>query len=725
MMIRIMRLGLRRGAALICLGNLMLVSALCAEPVEWREVGPGGGGFLQGFAFDPAEPNRVYVTSDMNGVFLSDDAGDHWRWSSYGAGVTCGGIAVDPGNANLLYAVGPLGIYQSANRGKTWQLVYTRGNGFQGVNNASFGRLDTIFGSRGELVTVSQAGTVFVCTTVGDLIISRDRGRSWQRIPTGGRSRVRGVAPVDEKRVVAGLYEEGIFVSDDGGSTWRNVFSRPPEKLLALAIHPVQRKTLYALFGQPARVTYSPKYSVQRFPAYLYRSDDGGTNWKSIHEFSNLDLHFSATDDQGKRAMDVSKTGTIIILTHLPIRSGDGGKTWEVSRIEVKEDDDFIYQSSRQTGDGKGTIYADPRVPDRWFMSSMLAAFRSDDDGRTWRYKVNGLREQAYWFVRVNPQNPDIVIASDLDHGLIRSTDGGKTWKNIVVENPYEECDQLRFSPNDPTYRTLYALYAGHFPPVLAKSTDAGATWAIMKRWGEKPEGMMTGLCLIQGEKVPVMFVAETGAGVWKSVDEGKNWELKNKGLPKPEEMTYIQFLEADRRGFLYIGIMSKVSGKGGIFKSTDGGESWSAINQGLGSLGVRRRSFEIDPNNPEVLWVGNGRTVYRSTNGGQTWEPRIEGMFCSAILVEPGNSDVVYVCSYTGGGSGTEEQFTDGIYKSVDGGNYFFNISGELLRTIGTTYRVYDLEYAWRGPGRIWAAPGGGGLLYTVPCSGERRSFR
>jgi hypothetical protein len=180
-----------------------------------------------------------------------------------------------------------------------------------------------------------------------------------------------------------------------------------------------------------------------------------------------------------------------------------------------------------------------------------------------------------------------------------------------------------------------------------------------------------------------------------------------------------IQFLEADRRGFLYIGIMSKVSGKGGIFKSTDGGESWSAINQGLGSLGVRRRSFEIDPNNPDVLWVGNGRTVYRSTNGGQTWEPRIEGIFCTAILVEPGNSDVVYVCSYTGGG--TEEQFTDGIYKSVDGGNYFFNISGELLRTIGTTYRVYDLEYAWRGPGRIWAAPGGGGLLYTVPCSGER----
>ena len=688
--------------------------------VHWKEVGPGGGGFIQCFAFDPSNPQRVYVTSNMNGIFLSDDAGEHWRWTSYGASDACGGIAVDPNEPEVIYAVGPLGIYQSTDRGRTWGLVYTNGNGFDGVNNAFFGRLNSIFGRRGELVTVGQDGTVFVCTVVGDVVISRDRGRTWQRIAIGGHSRVRAVEAIDERRIVAGLYEEGIYLSDDGGRTWRKVFSRASEKLIALALHPGKRSVLYALFGRPARVTYKPKYAVERFPAFLYRSNDAGRRWELVHEFRGLDLRVAPQGDQGKRPMDVNKNGTIIILTWMPIRSADGGKTWEVSRLIVEEDDDFIYRSSRWSGDAKGTVYADPRVAGRWFMSSMLAAFRSDDDGRTWHYKVRGLREQAYWFVRVNPKNPDIVIASDLDHGLIRSTDGGHTWEDIVIDNPYEECDELRFSPNDETCQTLYAFFAHNFPPKLAKSTDGGATWTVLKRWENKPKYAMSRFCLTRGDKFPVMYVGEVGAGIWKSTDEGKTWELKNKGLPRPKEMTRIQFLESDRRGYLYVGIMSKVHGKGGIFKSTDGGESWFAINKGLSVLAVRRRSFAVDPNNPDVLWVGVGRTVYRSRNAGKSWEPRIVGMFCSAILVEPGNADVVYVASYTGGGN--ERQFTDGIYKSVDGGNYFFNISGELFRTIGSSYRVYDLEYGWRGNGCIWAAPSAGGLIYTEPAATAER---
>lgn len=225
----------------------------------------------------------------------------------------------------------------------------------------------------------------------------------------------------------------------------------------------------------------------------------------------------------------------------------------------------------------------------------------------------------------------------------------------------------------------------------------------------------MTRFCLIRGERSPIMYVGEPKVGIWKSVDEGKNWELKKEGLPKPEDMTYIHLLEADSRGNLYIGIASDVRNKSGIFKSTDDAETWFPINRGP----VRRRSLEIDPNNPDVLWVGVGRNVYRSENGGKSWEKRINNVTASAILVEPENSDVVYIASFTGGG--ILQQYTAGIYKSVDGGNYFFNISGELLRTIGSNYRVYDLEYSWKGSGRIWAAPYGGGLINTVPFISKR----
>ena len=222
----------------------------------------------------------------------------------------------------------------------------------------------------------------------------------------------------------------------------------------------------------------------------------------------------------------------------------------------------------------------------------------------------------------------------------------------------------------------------------------------------------MNEFCLTRGKKFPVMYVGEPKVGIWKSTDEGKSWTKKNKGLPRPEEINHIQFIESDTRGYLYVGIPSSSKGKGGIFRSVDGGETWVPINKGLHKF-VRRGSFEIDPNDPDILWVSAGREVYRSKNSGLSWEKRIDGVKSSAILVEPGNSDIIYVASFTGGG--VLEQYTSGIFKSVDGGNYFIEISGDLLRTIGTTYRVFDLEYGWRGSGGIWAAPDGGGLIYTI----------
>ncbi len=671
----------------------------------WHEVGPGGGGAVQDFAFDPYDSNRVYLTSDMVGVFVSDDAGDHWRWSSYGAPNQKGGIAVDPSNPNILYVVGREGIYMSTDRAGHWQLIYSKGNGFQGINNVHFPGLEnSVFGAPGQSISISSSGIVYVHTVTGDIIISNDRGKSWKCVSTGGRSSVISIIPIDNKNVVAALYRDGIYLSRDEGISWEKTLSSDNGDILALAIHPIKRNVLYALIGR-----LSNPYSQNRLPAYLFQSTDAGVTWKLAHSFQELDLR-----EGGRRLIDVSSKGTIIILTAKgSIRSTDDGRNWESSNIKGKKDDGFIYDALKGNPDGPHTIYADFRKADTWYMTNMLAAFRSDDDGKTWHYKVEGLREQAYWFARVNPANPDIVIASDLDHGLIRSSDNGNTWHNVIIVNPYEECNQLRFLPEDGTYNVLYALY-NHPYPFIAKSADAGKTWSVLKKWENKGYWAMNGMSLTKGDNFPVIYVGEPNIGIWKSIDEGQNWTRTNKGLPRSEEISYIQFLESDKRGYIYAGIASNVKGKGGVYTSRDGGETWFQINKGVESLWPRRGGFEIDPNNPDILWLGAGRAVYKSEDAGMTWEKRIEGVYCSAILVEPGNSDIVYIASYTGGS--ITEQFTEGIFKSVDGGNYFFKISGDLFRTIGTTYRIQDLEYGWRGQGGIWAAPNGGGLIYTIP---------
>lgn len=672
---------------------------------DWTEVGPEGGGAMPDFAFDPSDINRVYITSNMVGVFVSDDAGDHWTWSNYGAMSQRGGIAVDPTNTKIIYSVGPDGISRSRDKAKHWQLIYTKGNGYKAVNNLKTGSLKTsIFGKPGQHVSVGPTGVVYVGTDVGDMLISKDKGNNFVRVSIG-KSEIKNIIPIDAENVIAALYNEGIFLSGDEGFTWENSMSLTNGNLLALAIDPVRRNVFYALVS---KVPIIMRHATGHYPVDLYQSVDNGKSWGIVSTFENLLII------KTRRMMDVSIKGTIIILTSRgPIRSENGGKTWSsISELHTEKNDGYLYANKGKWRGIKWSIYADHRVPGRWYMSGAMAAFRSDDDGRTWHYKVKGIREQAYWFVKVNPLNPDIVIASDLDHGIIRSTDGGKTWRDIVIIHPLEECNVLRFTPGDDTYTVLYALF-GHPYPFLAKSIDAGNTWIILKRWKDKKRQSMNGLALVEGKNYPVIYVGEPYAGIWKSGDEGRNWTQINAGLPKPGTINYIHALESDARGYLYVGIASRTRGSGGIYGSINNGESWHPINRGLEDLWVRNGSFEIDPNNPDTLWVSAGRAVYKSIDCGIHWKKKVEHIYAASILVEPGNSDNVYIGVFTGGG--VVEQYAAGIYKSLNGGNFFFRISGNLMRSVGSSYRVYDLEYGWKGTGGIWAAPNGGGLIYTV----------
>ncbi len=180
-----------------------------------------------------------------------------------------------------------------------------------------------------------------------------------------------------------------------------------------------------------------------------------------------------------------------------------------------------------------------------------------------------------------------------------------------------------------------------------------------------------------------------------------------------------------------------------GAFKSTDGGENWRPINNGITARvgpsgdGIPVFSLTVDPNNPDTLWAGTqfGGGVFRSDNSGESWQSMSNGiqersLTIRGFTVEPGNSDVVYlageVASWEWNGTplnGIGFDLTKGaIYKTTDGGASWTRIwyGDNLARYIWihpddhnilyASTGIFDREAANSNPAAL--EPGGVGIL-------------
>ncbi|MCX6206448.1 MAG: glycosyl hydrolase [Bacteroidetes bacterium] len=187
-------------------------------------------------------------------------------------------------------------------------------------------------------------------------------------------------------------------------------------------------------------------------------------------------------------------------------------------------------------------------------------------------------------------------------------------------------------------------------------------------------------------------YFGSTGGGVWKTTDGGSNWKnITDKYFggtigsvavaPSDESIIYVGEGENTMRG-------NVAEGLGGIWRSNDGGRTWN--NLGLKDSRHITRII-VDPKDPNTVWLGvmghlfgpnDERGVYKTTDGGKTWKRTLFAnnlTGCSDLVSEPGNPSVLYAgmwhvirtpYSMESGGEGS------GIYKSIDGGETWKNIS-------------------------------------------------
>ncbi len=158
---------------------------------------------------------------------------------------------------------------------------------------------------------------------------------------------------------------------------------------------------------------------------------------------------------------------------------------------------------------------------------------------------------------------------------------------------------------------------------------------------------------IVVGQQNPNLIYAGTHkVGVYRSSDAGESWIEVNEGINYPDIRAILIHPKNDK--VVYAG-----TDGGGVFKTVNGGDSWKEINHGLIDKVVR--SMAMDPRKPDVLYAGTWHGVYKTTDGGKNWSADPEGLYdvdVQAIALDPSNPDIVY--------AGTQPR---GVYRSENGG--------------------------------------------------------
>jgi len=111
----------RRGCLVFALALALLSAGGSSNSIQWKIVGPGGGGSMFHPAISPHDPNLAVLTCDMTGAYITKDAGASWR--QFNLRTTLGAFAFDPAHSDVLYA-GSDGVFRSDDRGEKWRLVF-------------------------------------------------------------------------------------------------------------------------------------------------------------------------------------------------------------------------------------------------------------------------------------------------------------------------------------------------------------------------------------------------------------------------------------------------------------------------------------------------------------------------------------------------------------------------------------------------------------------------
>jgi len=602
--------------------------------------------------FHPTDPNVIYAANGWwGGLSVSRDAGHTWSPVAGGPASIVGEIEIPSHNPNLILVGTPSGASLSRDGGASWQAC-------SGPSGEALG-LFIEPTAAGAMVVATTEG-IWRSEDGGDTWASKVSGLPSTAIryfAAGGSGAEMVLYCAIPSWVESGEFAGGVYRSRDRGETWESAMGEGINKDTQAYDEwadgtIAQYQQVLATNAQPNTV-YTTNTSTGFWPphhATVYRSDDAGDNWWDTFfpdprgdPYNVTPNWLTATIHQnypqapfGAAICDSDPSRLITVDSGCAYVTHDGGQNWFSA---------FTHLPAGQTAgpdsswDCNGLVvtttwhyYVDPFQPNRHYICYTDIGFaRSLDAGQTW----------GWWEYAERPPwvNTCYELAFDPDTP-------GKLWGAFST---------IHDIPND---NIIYERHNSYGPGGVAVSTDFGETWQAVATG--LPNAPVTSIVVDPNSPAGnrTLYVGVFEHGVYKSTDDGLTWTPKNIGLGAADNMrVYRVILHSD--GTLFALITAKrqggsfLVGGAGLYRSGDGAETWESLTAGL-SL-IWPKDFEVSPDSSDVIFFGathgwswpdpSGQSgVYRTTDGGESWERVLqEGPQHFGAYLHPGRPGWIY----------------------------------------------------------------------------------
>jgi photosystem II stability/assembly factor-like uncharacterized protein len=605
---------------------------------NWIPLGPTtspggyeGLGRVSCITFHPTDSATFWVGTPAGGLWKTTDYGKNWKpfgdFSLPTTGVS--DIVIDYKNTSVMYV---------------------------GTGDRDFGSVST---ARGMAATGD--------TKSAGILKSLDGGLTWAA--TGLSFTIQNEETVNrvvmhptKNYILWAATSAGIYITTDSGLTWTR---KKTGRFIDLEVNPSFPNYVYASQFDPTSTG----------GAQIYRSTDGGFIWKSVTTFTNSQRINIEISPASPLVVHAIVAGIDEGLNGL-YKSVDTGGTFTRYIDGGSGSKNYLNSTSASGTGGQGgydlTLAINPKNAQQLFLGG-VNTWKSTNGGSTWslsNYWTNpssaAIVHADKHFHTYHPlaKSPTGVVFEGNDGGVYYSRDNGSSWTHITNTMQIGQVYRLSSSQTNQSI-----LMAGHQDNGTKKMN--GTTWSSAKGG----DGMK---CIVDPTDANVMYAAIQYGKIYRSTDGFKTGanesQISNNiaGGTLSGNGSWITpyTLDPSNSQIIYAGYND-------VYKSTDQGDNWTAISTNL-SPSSKLKMITVSPKNGNIIYAGTFYNIWKTSNGGTNWvniTSKIGGISSavpSSITLHPTDTSIAWV-TFSGFAKGVK------IYKTIDGGKTWTNISGSL----------------------------------------------